>query len=290
MALVDIFQLLIEDYWANIQQRKSLIGLSEACDWYNSLIHLKNYSYERNITGATSRYKEIANLVLEPLRNRERWAANLEETIWDNFKTHCLNREIKFNDKVDPLKPSSGTKKSLEKFAWDKSNGINYTVTIWAFNKIFDNNLLEAHRQLKTVWGIGNKIASFYLRDVFWLGSNLNPSKTFTEKLDNLHLIQPIDIWIERAASALGCNKKSKEDIAKYIISFEQDMGLPPGGANIGFWMLGSNYLQNKDDYITVVKSFKNPHIQINEGALDIADYFVSYYGQFGKLLRKYLV
>ncbi len=31
---------------------------------------------------------------------------------------------------------------------------------------------------LKTFWGVGDKIASFYLRDIFWLGHRLDPQAT----------------------------------------------------------------------------------------------------------------
>jgi len=88
LSVQDIFQLLIQDYWKNIQERESLSGLIEESHWYDALIHFKNYAYERNMTGAISRYREIANLVLVPLKNREKWSANLEETIWDNFKNN----------------------------------------------------------------------------------------------------------------------------------------------------------------------------------------------------------
>lgn len=240
------------------------------------------------MTGAISRYREIADLVLEPLKNRIRWSANLEENIWENFKNQCLSEDIKHNKKVDPLKPSSGNKKSLEKFVWDTTNGGNHTITVWAFNMLSENNLMEAHKQLKTVWGIGDKIASFYLRDIFWLGSNLSPAEPLT-KIDNLYLIQPVDIWVERAAKAIGCEKKSKKEIAKYILSFEQELRLPPGGGNIGFWMLGSNYLNDTDDFDNVISAMNNLSEDSKIHASVIADYFVSYYGKFGEILKEIL-
>ena len=288
MSEKNIFQLLIQDYWRNIQERESLIGLTEECNWYDALIHFKNYAYERNMTGAISRYREIANIVLEPLRNIERWSTSSEDTIWNNFKDQCLIEKIKHNEQVDPLKPSIGNKKSLEKFVWDITNGENDTIAIWAFNMLSENKLKEAHQQLKTVWGIGDKIASFYLRDIFWLGSNLSPDIPLTE-IENLYLIQPVDIWVERAAKAIGCEEKSKTAIATSILSFEQDLGLPPGGGNIGFWMLGSNYLDDTDNFDNVISAMNNLSENSKEHALVIADYFISYYGKFGELLKNIL-
>jgi len=59
-------------------------------------------------------------------------------------------------------------------------------------------------------------------------------------KIENLHLIQPVDIWVERAAEALGCEEKSKVQIAKYISSYEQRVGIQPGGSNIAFGCLAA--------------------------------------------------
>ena len=288
MATIDIFQLLIRDYWENIQERDSLIDLSEQQNWYEALIHFKNYAYERNITGASSRYREIADIVLEPLRNRERWSSNIEIAIWNNFKNECSNRNIKHNEQVDPLKPSSNNKKSLEKFVWDITNGENNTIASWAFNMLNQNKLKEAHQQLKTVWGVADKIASFYLRDIFWLGSNLSPSEPLI-KIDNIYLIQPVDIWVERAARAIGCIEKSKIEIAKYISYFEQKLGLPPGGGNIAFWMLGSNYVDDPDEFDNVISAITIQSEDSKRNALGIADYFVSFYGRFGEILKEIL-
>lgn len=288
MSKIDIFQLLIRDYWENIQERDSLTGLSDSRHWYDALIHFKNYAYERNMTGAISRYREIADLVLKPLKNRERWSDNLEIMIWNNFKNQCLSEDIKHNEQVDPLKPSSKNKQSLEKFVWNITNGENSTIAIWAYNMLNANKLMEAHKQLKTVWGVGDKIASFYLRDIFWLGSKLFPAEPLT-KIDNIYLIQPVDIWVERAAKAIGCEEKSKREIAKCISSFEQELGLPPGGGNIAFWMLGSNYLDDTDEFDNVISAMNNLSEDSKNNALAIADYFVSYYGKFGELLKEIL-
>ena len=151
-----------------------------------------------------------------------------------------------------------------------------------------ENKLKEAHQQLKTVWGIGDKIASFYLRDIFWLGGNLSPDIPLTE-IENLSLIQPVDIWVKRAAKAIGCEETSEIAIATSILSFEQELGLPPGGGNIGFWMLGSNYLDDTDDFDNVISGMNNLSENSKEHALVIADYFIFYYGKFGELLKNIL-
>lgn len=287
MATSDLFQLLIDDYWENIQERDTLCGLSKEKDWYDALIHFKDYAYVRNMSGATSRYRKIAGIVLEPLRNRQRWSSNIEGDTWDKFKAECENRKIKPNEQVYPLKPSMNDKKSLEKFVWDITTPENPTIASWAFNMLKQNRLHEAHKQLKTVWGVGNKIASFYLRDIFWLGSNLSPNKSLAN-IDNIYLLQPVDIWVERAAKDLGFKGKSRKQIATFITSFEHKLRIHPGGGNIAFWLLGSNYVDFEDfDYIisAIISKSKNS----KRHALATADYFISYYGRFGEILKSIL-
>lgn len=286
MALNDIFQLLIKVYWVNIQGHDTLTSLSEESHCYDALIHFKNYAYERNMTGAISRYRQIADIVLKPLRNRELWSASIENTIWYDFKNQCAISDIKPNEQVDPLKPSEGNKKSLEKFVWDLTDDENNCRLDIQYAQ--PKSTKESTSTTKTVWGIGDKIAFFYLRDILGLGSNLSPNEPLA-KIDDLYLIQPVDIWVERAAKAIGCKEESKIKIATAISSFEHDLGLPPGEGNIAFWMLGSNYVDDKNDFDSVVSAITNSSEKSKEHALIIADYFISYYGKFGELLKSIL-
>lgn len=66
----ELFDHLTTDYWENIQERSSLSGLLGEAQWFSALIHIKNYAYERNISGAASAYREIAGKILEPLQTR----------------------------------------------------------------------------------------------------------------------------------------------------------------------------------------------------------------------------
>lgn len=282
MAIKDLFELLIRDYWKNIHIQKfnSLSSLTGKSNWFKALIHFKDYAYERNISGAAFVYREIAGEVLECLKTRNRWRYDLEKKIWNEFKNKCKEKKVKPNNKVDPLKPSHGRKVSLEKFIWDINDQQNKTVADWAFKMLDENRIYEAHKKLKTIWGVGDKIASFYLRDIFWLGYNLKPkTKQYIEKD---YLLQPVDIWVERAVNALGHKQKSKVSIAEFIRSFEKENGLPPGGGNIGFWVLGSHYVDDPDKLEDVVKAITHKSNTASKNALVIAKRFEC----FGKILK----
>lgn len=263
MPIKHLFSLLIRNYWENIHIYKltSLSPLRGESNWHEALIHFKDYAYERNISGAAFVYREIAGQVLESLKTRTHWRYDLEdeEKVWDAFKNKCEAKGVKPNDKVDPLKPSDGEKVSLVKFVCDIKNQDNETVAEWAFKMLDGNRIDEAHRKLKKVWGVGDKIASFYLRDIFWLGHNLKPNPG--KYIENDYLLQPIDIWVDRGAKALGHKQTSKTSIAKFIRSFEKGNGLPVGGANIGLWVLGSNYLRDLGTFEDILKAIiHKPH------------------------------
>ncbi len=285
MDIKDLIELLTRHYWENIQEMDSLSDLTGESKWFDSLIHLKGYAYERNISGAASFYRNISGRVLECLKERNNWRYDLDKKIWDNFKKECQKENRKPNIRVNPLRPSRGSKVSLVKFVWDISENGDATVASWAFRLIREDKIKEAHERLKTIWGVGDKIASFYLRDVFWLGHNLKP-ETSKFVLNDLHLLQPIDIWVERAARALGLKENSTISIAKFISSFERDNGLAPGGGNIGFWVLGSNYLDSEEDFLTVIKAISQRSQNHSKKALDIATEFETFYGRFGTILK----
>jgi hypothetical protein len=202
----------------------------------------------------------------------------VEARIWASFRDECERKGIRPNAQVNPLKPSERKKKSLFAFVRDRPN--DETVAAWAFRMISEGKLKEAHTALKTVWGVGDKIASFYLRDIFWLGHGLNPQVTVAAD----YLLQPIDIWITRAGVALGCTEESKVSLAGFISSFERRHGIAHGGANAGFWMLGSNYVRNPERFDGVLKALigRSPDPIL---ALSIASRFENI-GRFGSMLK----
>jgi hypothetical protein len=146
---------------------------------------------------------------------------------------------------------------------------------------ISEGRIAEAHSALKTVWGVGDKIASFYLRDIFWLGHGLNPAVT----IEADYLLQPIDIWVERAGQALGHVGKSKVSLARFISSFERENNIAHGGANIGCWILGSNYLDHPQEFRSVLQAIANkaPDSTL---ALSVANRFETVLGGFGVKLK----
>ncbi|HET9236142.1 MAG TPA: hypothetical protein VFO10_02755 [Oligoflexus sp.] len=247
---------LIDDYWVNIKCRRSLNSLLGEKQYLNATLHLIEYAYERNISGAAKRYREIASdAVKRHLTGRQRWSEGSEEKLWKAFESRCKkpagNRKaIKRNPLVDPLRPSSKTKVNLITFIWNLKE--DNTVASWAFSLISAGKAREAYRKLKTIYGIRHKIAAFYLRDIFWLGHSLNPPLKMKNPVDAKYL-QPIDVWILRATKALGVKNPSRQDCIEAMLAIEKEYNLPFGGANIAFWNLGATYIGNEKDFKVVV-------------------------------------
>lgn len=139
MTIRNVIYLLIEDYWKNVQGGKlcSLAPLTGKENKFAALIHFKEYAYERNISGAASVYKEVADNALSFLETGGWSSDTAEAKIWRNFREECKRRGkegIKTNVRVNPLGPSIGEKKSL--FAFVRSRPNHETIAAWAFRMI----------------------------------------------------------------------------------------------------------------------------------------------------------
>jgi hypothetical protein len=285
----DILQLLINHYWQDVKGRSSLADLNTDDGWYEALIHFIDYAYERNVPDVAIIYRKASKVALRILMNRQNWSEQTQLAVWEKFIEILSKHRVGANKKLNPLAPEYNNNRNAAKFAWYICNEEHPTLAMWTFNMIRMNNISDCHKKIKTIRGVGNKIASYYMRDIFWLGTGLNPNTGFYKNLNDLYLIQPVDTWIRKAASAIGCEKENDLEIAKHISSFEYDFGITPGGANIGFWMLGAYYLNCDEDFNFVVKALFNPSTISKEKALDISRCFMSYYGRFGKMMEEYL-
>jgi hypothetical protein len=285
MMIKNLCDLLITDYWQNVQPKEfqSFSSLAGKENWFTALRHFKNYAYERNVSGAAARYRQIAEEAIACMRTGPAICdLKREGEIWNQFKAGCKSANINFNPTVDPLKPSNGSKKNLVRFVVEVSISKDKTIAAWAFRMISENKLKEAHASLKTVWGVGDKIASFYLRDIFWLGHDLNPRVS----VDDCYLLQPVDIWVRRAAEALGHKQESARSIADFVSSFEKASGIAHGGGNIAFWILGAKYLNELEQFRSVIKAIGNKGTHTSERALSVARRFED----FGATLRKVIM
>lgn len=109
---------------------------------------------------------------------------------------------------------------------------------------MLDNNLKEVFDSIKSIRGVGNKIASFYLRDIYML------SPHHIKNLDSKHLLQPIDVWTRRAGRIIKSDSNATDkQCAEALLEIEEKYGLIAGSSNVAFWVFGAKIAENEDTF-----------------------------------------
>lgn len=200
--------------------------------WDSLAIFLEGYAFERQ--GRRPDYFPAAVDSLFHCRQQNNLNANC---IWNIFKQSLKNRNL--NHRNNPLYPSSnpdnitrfGNKHSLIEAVYNY-NFLNRTFTTFIQNTVNQNrNIIQAFTFLKTIRGIGDKIASFYLRDLVVV------IKINLVNIGNRELLQPIDIWVDRTVKFLAGNQNmSRKQVANWIVVNCIQHNLNPENINMGIW------------------------------------------------------
>ena len=119
--------------------------------------------------------------------------------------------------------------------------------------------MTQSFNFLRSIRGVGHKIASFYLRDLITI-SNINLAN-----IKNRWLLQPIDIWVERTVKILTRNQSmNKQQVANWIVNNSIQYHLNPEHINMGIWfycaLIASNeYRLNQSlQNINIARSLTN--------------------------------
>jgi len=99
------------------------------------------------------------------------------------------------------------------------------------------NGLTGIYKELRAIRSIGDKIASFTLRDMLLLNPEL---RMFPEDYEKAF---PVDTWVIRIAYKLDCRSERSEEIKKYFIKRCSEFGVNPFKFNAGIWFLGFHSL-----------------------------------------------
>ncbi len=153
-----------------------------------------------------------------------------------NFSPGILEKELirqRVNNHID-RRMVIETIKYLLKI--HKNNLIKHTI-----KSIKMNNIKDHFIELTNIYGIGDKLASLYLRDI-----------VFLYKLDNFinsdefEYYQPIDTWVKQIATKLKIineNEKRLEIIKRKIINQCKKTNVSPLFFNAGAWLVGAQPL-----------------------------------------------
>ena len=139
-----------------------------------------------------------------------------------NPKTVCLNNEEDIMMVLDVLKFISDER---------KANIYNYLK-----KSIQDNGAEKTGEQLKKIRAIGDKIASFIIRDIGLLNLQIIKPEEFKAAF-------PVDTWVKQVAKRVGYEGEKIEDIIQYFIGRCNYFNIYPPKFAAGLWYLGFNSL-----------------------------------------------
>ena len=157
-------------------------------------------------------------------------------TVWANFCKLLNNKGLA--NKTNPLcHPLCHPMKS-EKCIWCALDSKN--IVLSSMQDLKAGQIQDARERLKKIRGVGNKIASLFLRDLA-MRYNLDLKNT-----QDRWLLQPIDVWVSRIVQSLNDDSKmNNEKVAKWVVANSNEMGINPEQCNQGMWYFGARIAES---------------------------------------------
>jgi hypothetical protein len=215
---------IMKPAWAGFEERP---GEREAIELF-----LRQYAYER--LGASADYSRAAAQAVRscPGLNPER--------VWATFKG-LVDGAV--NPKVNPLAHTQPEREPCCLLcALHDGSGYRNLVTATR-DALAEGQVQRVHAELRSIRGVGLKIASFFLRDV--------AIRYGIELGQNRELLQPVDRWILRFAQMLD-DKLPRSAVSQWMVSNARS----PELANAGMWYFGARIAPQK---FTYTRALDNP-------------------------------
>lgn len=224
--------------------------------WDSLAIFLESYAFERQ-----GRKPDYSHAAVDALLDYKKGNGDLNQNdaadkIWNHF-SNSLNGQ-KLNHQNNPLCPKKTSYQRKEKIPKTSQPSViqivsnnediqNKSFTTYLQHKIVkDKDIKNVFGLLMSIQGVGDKIASLFLRDLACI-MEIDLSKT-----QNRHRLQPIDIWVARTVISLAENEFSKLDekikngrslnnkdkvkLAEWIVHQSEVNAAKPELVNMGIW------------------------------------------------------
>lgn len=104
-------------------------------------------------------------------------------------------------------------------------------------NKMVNSEIKSAYNELKGIRGISDKIASFMIRDIGLMNSEIKIGD------EDYKLAFPVDTWVIKISHKLGCSSEDIEEIKNYLIEKCRESDIGPLKVAAGLWFLGFHSL-----------------------------------------------
>lgn len=208
-------------------------GEVESDSWSSLRVFVSGYAFER--LGRAQDYSHAAADTIDELRSR-RFCPERGPEVWQIFSNKLGGTSL--NHANNPLCPcrteykrkyrgeerrSTVGKQSVIDIAANELG--NRPLVAWAKSQIENHHIPDAHKTLRKINGINNKLASLFLRDVV-LKYQLIAS-------EHRELLQPMDRWVRFLVQELNaCRTMDDKRCARYVVTNAKE----PERANAGMW------------------------------------------------------
>lgn len=246
-------------YWApggpaeKSQEEMRRLG---AGGWQPALaIFYAHYAFER--AGAPRSWGPLARSIVEGFPKDSNFA-NLPELAWNEF----TSRVDKPNRKTNPLAVGA-SKMPATDFVGELSKD-RHNIISWAARMTGHGEVSVASAKLRSLQGIGPKIAAFFLRDVV---TSYGVSESV---LDDRACILPIDVWLRRGIAELVgrpdlVNESHDAQTSDAAIAWADSHKLRIATLDAGLWVLGARFARSVPRMIDALKDRSAFEMLVNE-------------------------
>jgi hypothetical protein len=217
----------------------------ERDSWKAMGCFLLGYAYARQ--GVSPVYGPAAWRAIQKLAGASWNDAELAQRAWELYEAELNDQSqtaeaVKLNEKNNPMCPRGtyyqGSHRktnypSAIEFAQEHLSDFDYNILGWAKVQLGAEEVKTSHRFLTSINGIGQKIASLFLRDV---------ALAYDIELDqSRELLQPVDVWVRRYVRYWEQdNGLSDNECARWIVERSLAAEVSPEKVNAGMWYFGS--------------------------------------------------
>ena len=231
---LNLFEKLGELYVARLM--RSVWEENADCEkdpWLSLRVFLKMYAFERQGRAPDYAFAAVDAIDEHRFVSMKSTSARM---VWESFASRLGNRNLnhannplcpqgtgfkRFNKKVKARRDSTVKNISAVQLAGE----LDVPLITWAKDRLQRGEVGVAHKRLCEINGIGDKIASFFLRDV--------ASHFQIAPAQDRHLLQPVDVWIRFVTHTLCRNKSfTDKECALWIVAESKT----PENANQGIW------------------------------------------------------
>jgi hypothetical protein len=225
---LSLFASVYQNSFINREQFKKQFS-----DNYTSLeCFLENYAYERQ--GSAQAYPVIAKQTIQKTFHGKLGTVSSNQSIkaWQIYEDIASSKfnGLRTNATHNPMNKNRGILSNMA------NRGIS-NIADYVRTHIKDGKAKTAHKFVDDTKGVGPKIASFYLRDITYLGG-IDEDQI----KDQLYLLQPLDTWLDQTFTIIMEPKKSVrlEEKQKVFVELCRQAGCSSIASNQGAWIVGS--------------------------------------------------